>query len=59
MLAAFPLRAEGIFDPVLPPDPAAAFVVTLTSEPDGHATLTGDGVYGNNSMVTISCEPEV
>jgi hypothetical protein len=58
MLVAFPLRAEDIFDPLLPPDPAAAFVLTLSCEPDGHAELSGEGIYGNNSLVTISCQPD-
>ena len=58
MLVALPLRAEDAYDPTLPPDPAAAYTVTLTSAPDGHATFVGDGAYLNNSEVTILCQPE-
>ena len=58
MLVALPLRAEDAYDPTLPPDPAAAYTLTLTSEPDGHATLIGAGAYANNTSVTVNCLPD-
>ena len=58
LLVALPLRAED-FDPVLPPDPAAAYTISLSASPVGVAELKGDGAFANNTMVTIECVPSV
>ena len=46
------------FDPVLPPDPAASYAVTVVSEPADGAVLTGGGAFNAGASTYISCAPK-
>ena len=59
LLAVPQLRAQDDdFDPVLPPDPNAAYFLNLSSSPLNKAQLEGGGVYNMLQSVTINCTPQ-
>ena len=53
-----PLRAQqDDFDPVLPPDPAASYVVSVASDPAHGAVVTGSGAFNTGAATVVSCTP--
>jgi uncharacterized repeat protein (TIGR02543 family) len=50
-------RAELLsdFDPTLPPDPASAYTLTLSTTHAEGATISGAGTYAKGQQVTIQC----
>lgn len=53
-----PLRAQqDDFDPVLPPDPAASYVVTVASAPAHGSAVTGSGAFNTGAATVVSCTP--
>ena len=54
-----PVRAqqEDDFDPVLPPDPAAAYRVSISAEPEEGAAVSGGGSFAAGVSVHINCTP--
>ncbi len=59
LLGVIPVRAqqEDDFDPVLPPDPAAAYRVSVSADPAEGATVTGAGTFAAGASVSIGCTP--
>ena len=59
MLAwALPVQAqEDSFDPVLPPDPSASYVVSVTADPAAGAVVTGNGSFSAGATTIVSCTP--
>ncbi len=45
------------FDPVLPPDPAASYVVSVASDPAHGAAVTGSGAFNTGAATVVSCTP--
>ena len=53
-----PLRAQqDDFDPVLPPDPAASYVVSVASAPAHGSAVTGSGAFNTGAATVVSCTP--
>lgn len=51
------LAQQDGFDPVLPPDPAASYIVSVTSSPAEGAVLTGGGAFNSGATTVVSCTP--
>lgn len=51
------LAQQDGFDPVLPPDPAASYVVSVTASPAEGAVLTGSGAFNSGATTVVSCTP--
>lgn len=55
---ALPARAQDDgFDPVLPPDPAAAYRVSVSADPADGATVSGGGIFAVGASIEIGCTP--
>ncbi len=50
-------QQEDDFDPVLPPDPTAAYRVSVSAEPAEGAIVSGGGAFAAGASVAISCTP--
>lgn len=45
------------FDPIVPPDPDASYIISVASEPADAAVLTGSGAFNAGAVAHISCTP--
>ncbi len=52
------LAQQDDFNPILPPDPSASYVVSVYSDPIGNAVTTGFGMFHAGNTTAISCEPD-
>lgn len=52
------LAQQDDFDPILPPDPSASYVVLVYSDPIGKAVAIGSGVFHAGNTTDIACEPD-
>ena len=58
LVVGVPMQAQqDDFDPVLPPDPAATYSVSVSSAPKGAAVLTGGGALCAGAATLLSCTP--
>lgn len=59
LLGTLPVRAqqEDDFDPILPPDPATAYKVSVGVDPAESATVSEGGTFAVGASVLIGCTP--
>ena len=59
LLGTLPVRAqqEDDFDPILPPDPATAYKISVGVDPAESATVSEGGTFAVGASVLIGCTP--